>query len=276
MVRVRNRRHVPVLGVAVAAVAVGMLAGCGTSSSSGTTSTSYKIGVVLDRNDTDFWTTYLKYQQQYEQQDGVTILGPDVAKVEAPNTEPAQQIADIKTLISQGAQALIVNPNDSAAIVPGLDYAKSKKVPVIAVDNAPTGEAGSVYVTVRADNVAFGQNACSYIAQNSSSPGTIAIIEGDLTSQNAIDRTTGCKNVIPSKFSGFSVKEYPAKWDTQTGVSMATTAATSVSDIRGIYFEWSASEDGTIQKLQDAGKFVAPGAAGHIILIGVDGTAHEC
>ncbi|HEY0756025.1 MAG TPA: substrate-binding domain-containing protein [Ktedonobacteraceae bacterium] len=59
----------------------------------------------------------------------------------------AQQITDIHTLIQEGAQALIVNPVDSAAIAPALDFAASKHIPVVSVDVAPS--AGKVFMIVR-------------------------------------------------------------------------------------------------------------------------------
>ena len=257
----------------MAAVAVLALA-CGGGTTGGTTSKP-KIGVVLTYNFPGFWGNYLKYEAQYESELGVTLVGPKVANVEANGNEAAQQILDVKALIAQGVQALIVNPADSAAIGPALDYAKSKNIPVVTVDVAPSQ--GSVYMIVRADNTAYGSKSCAYIASHATSPGTIAMVEGDLTSLNARDRAAGCTQAISSQYSNFKVKAYETKdWGTDPAVQNATTALTAISDLRGIYVHWSVPEDGIIAQMKQKGKYSDVGAANHIMLVGNDGSPHEC
>jgi ABC-type sugar transport system substrate-binding protein len=262
-------------GVAATASVAVLAVACGSSSTTTTTTSVPKIGVVLTYNFPGFWGNYLSYEGKYETQLGVKLIGPDVANVEAKGNEVAQQILDVKSLIAQGVQALIVNPADSAAIGPALDYAKSKNIPVVTVDVAPSQ--GSVYMIVRADNVSYGTKSCDYIASHASSPGTIAMVEGDLTSLNARDRATGCTQVISSKYSNFTVKSYETKdWGTDPAVSEATTALTAISDLRGIYVHWSVPEDGIIAAMKSKNKYTDVGASNHIALVGNDGSPHEC
>jgi simple sugar transport system substrate-binding protein/ribose transport system substrate-binding protein len=265
--------------LAALVVVATVLVACG--STSGTTSTtsssggklasgaSFKLGVSLTFNNTDFWTNYISYEKQFAAQYNATLLGPLVA-----NNNAAQQITDIHTLIQEGAQALIVNPVDSAAIAPALDYAASKNVPVVSVDVAPS--AGKVFMIVRADNVAYGKNSCQFIATHATAKsGHIAILEGDLASLNGQDRTNGCMQEIQQNYPNFKTVEYPTKWDTPTAVSDAKTALSAYSDLRGIYVEWSAPEDGIIAAEQATGKFTKVGSTSHIVLIGNDGVPHE-
>jgi ABC-type sugar transport system substrate-binding protein len=250
---------------AVATVAI--LAACGGSGGGSGTTSLPKIGVVLTYNLPGFWGNYLSYESQYETQLGVKLVGPLVANVEAKGNEAAQQITDVNSLIAQGVQALIINPADSAAIKPALDYAKSKNVPVITVDVAPSQ--GSVYMIVRADNTAYGSKSCDYIASHASSPGTIAMVEGDLTSLNARDRAAGCNQVMSSKYPNFKVKSYETKdWGTDPAVQNAVTALTAISDLRGIYVHWSVPEDGILAAETQKNK--------HVLLVGNDGSPHEC
>jgi len=262
------RAHGNQIRVMGAVAAVAVLAACGTTNGTGgTTSSTPKIGVVLTYNFPGFWGNYLSYESQYESQQGVKLVGPLVANVEAKGNEAAQQITDVKTLISQGVQALIINPADSAAIAPALDYAKSKNIPVVTVDVAPSQ--GSVYMIVRADNTAYGTKSCDYIASHASGPGTIAMVEGDLTSLNARDRATGCTSVISSKYPNFQVKAYETKdWGTDPAVQNATTALTAISDLRGIYVHWSVPEDGILAAEKQKNK--------KVLLVGNDGAPHEC
>jgi simple sugar transport system substrate-binding protein/ribose transport system substrate-binding protein len=252
-----------------------VLTACGGGASSTATSTAPKIGVVLTYNLPGFWSNYLSYEQKTESAQGVKLVGPDIANVEAKGNEAQQQISDVRSLIAQGVQALIVNPADSSAIAPALDYAKSKNVPVVTVDVAP--DQGSVYMIVRANNIAYGTKSCDYIASHASSPGTIAMIEGDLTSLNARDRAQGCNQVVQSKYPNFTVKSYETKdWDTKGAVDNATTALTAISNLRGIYVHWSVPEDGIIAAEQSKSLFSQVGASNHIPLVGNDGSPHEC
>ena len=267
------------LGALVIMAAI--LAACGSTSgasTSGTTSTSggtlapgapFKLGVSLTFNNTDFWTNYISYEKTFAAKYNATLIGPLVA-----NNDAAQQNTDIHTLIQEGAQALIVNPVDSAAIAPALDYAASKNIPVISVDVAPSS--GHVFMIVRADNVAYGTSSCKFIAAHATATsGHIAILEGDLASVNGKDRTDGCNQMIQSKYPNFKTVEYATKWDTPTAVSDAKTALSTYPDLRGIYVEWSAPEDGILAAEQAAGKLTKVGSSSHIVLIGNDGTPHE-
>jgi ribose transport system substrate-binding protein len=243
----------------------------GTSSSGGklAAGANFKLGVSLSFNNTDFWTNYISYETKFATQYNATLVGPLVAA-----GDPAKQITDIHTLIQEGAQALIVNPVDSAAIAPALDYAASKNIPVVSVDVAPS--TGKVYMIVRADNVLYGQNSCKYIAQHASSTtGHLAIMEGDLASLNGKDRTDGCTQYISANYPNLKVVEYATKWDTPTAVNDAKTAISTYSDLRGIYTEWGAPEDGILAAEQSAGKFTPVGSKTHIVLVGNDGVPHE-
>ena len=267
-------RALGALGVVIAIV----LAACGSTPSTTSTSTSggklapganFKLGVSLTFNNTDFWTNYITYEKQFAAQYNATLLGPLVA-----NNDAAKQITDIHTLIQEGAQALIVNPVDSAAIAPTLDYAASKNIPVTSVDVAPSS--GHVFMIIRADNVAYGKNSCKFIASHATaSSGHIAILEGDLASVNGKDRTDGCMQEIQQNYPNFKTVEYATKWDTPTAVNDAKTALSTYSDLRGIYVEWSAPEDGIIAAEQAIGRFTKVGSSSHIVLIGNDGTPHE-
>src|SRR5579884_4293988 len=244
----------------------------GNSSTSGSTlapNASFKLGVSLTFNNTDFWTNYITYETKFAHQYNAQLIGPLVA-----NNNAAQQITDIHTLIQEGAQALIVNPVDSAAIAPALDYAASKNIPVISVDVAPS--AGKVYMIVRADNVAYGQNSCKYIATHATAKtGHIAVLEGDLASLNGQDRTNGCIQYLKANYPNFQIAQYATKWDTPTAVNDAKTALSTYPDLRGINVQWSAPEDGILAAEQAAGRFTSVGSSSHIVLVGNDGVPHE-
>jgi ribose transport system substrate-binding protein len=259
-----------------AIAAAALLAACGTSSGGGSSGggggfkagDSFKLGVSLTFNNTDFWTNYISYEQKFAKQYNATLIGPLVA-----NNDAGKQLNDVKSLIQQGAQALIVNPVDSAAIAPALDYAASKNVPVVSVDVAPS--TGKVFMIVRADNVKYGQQSCQYIGDHAGGSGHVAVLQGDLASLNGKDRSDGCKQTLQKSFPNVQIAEYATKWDTPTAVNAAKTAISTYADLKGIYVEWGAPEDGIIAAEKAAGRFTPVGTPNHIVLVGNDGVPAE-
>jgi ABC-type sugar transport system substrate-binding protein len=228
---------------------------------------SITIGVSLAGYSTDFWSSYVAFEKAAATKYSVKLVGPISSDGDA-----GKQATQIRTLIDQGVNALIINPVDSAAIAPTLDYAASKHVPVVSVDVAPTK--GKVYMIVRADNLLYGQSACKYIGTHVSGPGHVAMLEGDLASINGLDRKNGflqCMKAYPS----LKVVEYATKWDTPTAVNDAKTALSQYSDLKAIYVHWSGPVPGIIAAEQAAGKFKKVGQPGHIVLFSDDGTPQE-
>jgi ABC-type sugar transport system substrate-binding protein len=255
---------------AVAAIAlVGVLAtaALGAGSSRSHTAATIKVGVSLAGYSTDFWSSYVAFEKSAGKKYGVTLVGPISADGDA-----GKQATQIRTLIDQGVNALIINPVDSAAIAPTLDYAASKHVPVVSVDVAPTK--GKVYMIVRADNVLYGQSACKYITSHVKGSGHVAMLEGDLASINGLDRKNGFLNCMRAHPS-LKVVQYATKWDTPTAVNDAKTALSTYSDLKAIYVHWSGPVPGIIAAEKAAGKFTKVGAANHVVLFSDDGTPQE-
>src|SRR5207244_364177 len=81
-----------------------------------------------------------------------------------------------------GAQGLIIGPVDTKAIIPALDYAQSKKVPVVTTDKGPSG--GHVAMIVRADNLLMGKLDCEAVGKAIGGQGKVISLDGDLADLN--------------------------------------------------------------------------------------------
>jgi ribose transport system substrate-binding protein len=229
---------------------------------------SIKVGVSLAGYSTDFWSSYVAFEKAAGTKYGVSLVGPI-----SSNGDAGKQATQIRTLIDEGVNALIINPVDSAAIAPTLAYAASKHIPVVSVDVAPTK--GKVYMIVRADNVLYGQAACKYIGSHAKGAGHVAMLEGDLASINGLDRKNGFLNCMKANYPSLKVVEYATKWDTPTAVNDAKTALSTYSDLKGIYVHWSGPVPGIIAAEKAAGKFSKVGSPNHIVLFSNDGTPQE-
>jgi ribose transport system substrate-binding protein len=263
-VKIRVVRSLLVVGLAGVLTTAALAAG----GSLGQKAASIKVGVSLAGYSTDFWSSYVAFEKAAGTKYGVSLVGPI-----SSNGDAGKQATQIRTLIDEGVNALIVNPVDSAAIAPTLAYAASKHVPVVSVDVAPTK--GKVYMIVRADNILYGQAACKYIGSHAKGPGHVAMLEGDLASINGLDRKNGFLNCMKASYPNLKVVEYATKWDTPTAVNDAKTALSTYSDLKGIYVHWSGPVPGIIAAEKAAGKFTKVGSPNHIVLFSNDGTPQE-
>jgi ribose transport system substrate-binding protein len=202
---------------------------------------------------------------------GAAAAGLKTLPVANANGDPAKQITDIRNLIAQGVQGIILVPTDSDAIVPALQFAATKNVPVVSIDIGPAG--GKTAMIVRANNSRMGEDACKWLGAAIGGKGTVLSMMGDQATTNGRDRTTGFDQCMKAQFPNIKVIEQPTYWKTDKATAVAQTVVTSTPDLAGIYMQSdSVMLAGVLNVLKSAGKLKAVGEAGHIPLISIDAT----
>ena len=78
--------------------------------------------------------------------------------VDLRNGGPTEQIQDLQNLISEGVNAIILNPSDREQLNPVIEEAIAQGIVVVAVDQAVTAE--GAYVATN-DQVAYGRLGAS-------------------------------------------------------------------------------------------------------------------
>src|SRR2546428_11560397 len=116
----KRRTAVMVAGVALGALAA---AGCnrGGSTSSASGCSGGKVGIDLPRSDSDFWNSYAKYVES-----GITDLKLDALPRTNSQNDITKLSANVKSLTAQGAKAIVMAPQDTAAVASTLDDLASK------------------------------------------------------------------------------------------------------------------------------------------------------
>ena len=246
--------------------AAALFAGC--SSGSTGNSSSPKVGIDLPRTDTDFWVAYEKYVPQEAKSLGVNLMTPTNSQNNISTLS-----SNVSTLVSQGAKAVVIAPQDTGAVVGTLNTLAAKNIPVVSIDTRP--DSGKVYMVVRADNQAYGTKSCQYLGQQLHGQGSVIDLEGDLSSINGRDRTNAFNACMKSQFPGITVYGEPTDWDPSKGAAALQTVLTQHPDVKGIYMQASVFLDSTIQVLKSANKLVPAGQAGHISIISNDGVPQE-
>jgi D-xylose transport system substrate-binding protein len=187
-------RRIAVLVGAIAVVAAACTGGASTSPSaaesaaasapasaaaSGGTAEACKVGISWNNFQQPRWaaTDKPKMFAAIEAGGGEVIGDPDA------NLDNQRQLSDIDTLISKGAQVLVVLAQDNTAILPAIQKAKDANIPVIAYDRLIEDPTGSVlYITF--DNVAVGKAEADAILAKVPK-GNYVLIKGDKGDANA-------------------------------------------------------------------------------------------
>ena len=91
------------------------------------------------------------------------------------NGGPSEQIADLRNLISAGANAIIINPSDREALNPVIKQAAQRGIVVVAVDQAVS--APEAYVLSN-DQVAYGSIGAQWLADKLGGKGNVVEMRG--------------------------------------------------------------------------------------------------
>ncbi len=147
-------------------------------------------------------------------------LSGKVAKVTvlSRNTDSAGQSADVRSLITQGVNAIIINSGDSSANNPAIAEAVAAGIKVIAVDNSITAPNTTL---VSNDQVAYGAAGAEALAKAMNYKGNILYMRGISGAGADTDRNTGFRSVIKKYPNLHVTKEVFTGWDWTKGGQLA-------------------------------------------------------
>ena len=112
----------------------------------------------------------------------------DEVIVISKNGGPTEQIQDLQNLISQGVNAIIVNPSDREKLNPVIAEAAKKGIVVVAVDQAVTAPEALVATN---DQVAYGRLGAQALADQLGGKGKVLYMRGIDGVPADTDRDTG-------------------------------------------------------------------------------------
>jgi ribose transport system substrate-binding protein len=232
-----------VLALAVGALLAFTLAACGSNNepsggTSGGGGKKYVIGVsnTLVGNG---WREEMICSVKAE-----SLVSGKVSKVVVANRNggPTEQIADLRSLISQGVNAIVVNPSDREKLNPVIKQAKDKGIVVVAVDQAVS--APEAYVATN-DQVAYGRLGGEWLAKSLGGKGNVVEMRGIAGVPADDDRHKGFTEAISTSPGIKVVKEVFTGWDFSKGGQQALDLLNSSTKIDGI---WTSGIDYTVVK----------------------------
>ncbi|GEO26404.1 D-xylose ABC transporter substrate-binding protein [Alicyclobacillus acidoterrestris] len=205
----------------------------GNSSGGGSSSSSNGSGTIaLLLPDT---TSSARYESQDKPDFTAEVkkLDPS-AKVDYQNAQgdstTQQQQAEAE--ITNGAKVLVVDPVDSAAAATIVTEADKAGVKVISYDRMISKAPVDYYVSFNNEEV--GKLQGQYIADHTPKGGTVVMIDGAQTDNNALDFRKGAHEVLDPLFKNGTLKlgyeSYTPDWDPQNGLREMEQALTKLNN----------------------------------------------
>jgi ribose transport system substrate-binding protein len=178
---------------------------------------------------------------------------PVSVNVQENQQNTAVMISQIRNMISQGVNAIIIDPPDPTSLNGVIHQAVQHGVKVVVVDQVVKSPDAYQIVT---DAVAYGRLAMQWLANDLHGKGYIVLLRGAAGSSGDSDAHTGMEQVL-AKYPGIKVvgSAY-TNWN-------STTAAKAMSDMlsSGLKFDgvWTDDIDyAAVQAFQNAGKPFVP------------------
>ena len=235
--------------VAALLVAAFALIACGNQPSGGGGSTKYVVGVSNTLQGNGWREEMICSIKAQAKVSGV------VSKVIIANrnTDAAGQIADIRNLISSGANIIVINPSDRDALNPVIKQATDKGIVVVAVDQAVSEP--SAYV-VSNDQVAYGKLGADWLAKQLGGNGNIIEMRGINGVPADTDRHQGLMTALAQYPNVKIVKETFTNWSLDPAAQQMKDIFSSGIKYDGI---WTSGIDSTVvDQFQSAGKSFVP------------------
>jgi galactofuranose transport system substrate-binding protein len=295
----RSRRHGSTGGVAIAAALLLSVIGCAKSADSTSpgpagSAAAQQVQATASAGDTctaekynggvpklDLETITVGFAQSEKEANPFRITETESIKAEAARrginliTTNAQsdlnkEIADIQSMIAQGAKALIISPLNSEGLDPALKAAQDAKVPIMTIDRLLTSKTPCVdYIGwIGSDFVEQGRRAADALMQATGDQGEVAILLGASGVNVTVDRTKGFKDQLAAKNSGLAVvAEQTADFTREKGRAVTEQLISANPGITAIYAENDEMALGAVAALKAAGK-----APGDVKIVTIDGT----
>ena len=242
--------------VSAVILAAALAAGCNRGGSEKKT-----IALVPKAMDSEFWLTVRDGARK-----AVEGRNDVVLSVLAPDREinVDQQVSILEDQIQRGARALVVAPSGSAQVVPVLQNAITRGIPVVLVDtDAPLAGKASYAGT---DNRAGGALAARHVIERVAS-GKIAIISGVPGNQSQDDRAAGFLETIATRPALQVVARQPANSERALGLTVMENILTAHPDIKAVFATNDQMALGAVEAIA-----VRKPQAG-IVVVGFDATA---
>lgn len=180
--------------------------------------------------------------------------------VQSANVDVPGQIAQVRNFISQGVDAIIINPNSPTAFDPIFKQAAQKDILVIATD-AEVSSKDAIYVGI--DQTDYGRKGGDWLAKTLDGKGNVVAINGVAGHPANQMRVDGYKDAFKNYPDIKIINEVNANWDQAQGQQAMQNLLATYPDINGVYVQ-DGMAAGAWRSIIDAKKTDSIAATGEI------------
>ncbi|MBP8910311.1 MAG: sugar ABC transporter substrate-binding protein [Phycisphaerae bacterium] len=259
----KNSRIGMCRGLALLTIAVGaMIGGCRKQDD------RPKVVLLMKSLANEFFKTMeegaLAHAKEHEAEYSLKVVGMK------NETDVAEQIRNVELIIAQGADAIVIAPADSKALVPVCKKAMDAGIIVVNIDNKFDADVlkdkGVKIPFVGPDNRKGAKMAGVYLSTRLQAGDKVAIIEGAPNAYNGIQRKMGFDDAMNG--SGMNiVSSQTGYWETDKARPVAAALINEYPDLKAILCANDSMALGAVTAVKEAGK------TGAIYVVGFDNIA---
>lgn len=194
---------------------------------------TFRIGITQNNVGVDsYQTTYEQaFEEAAEEADNVEVVVLDAGG------DVARQISQVRNLIQQQVDVIIIWPTDGQAVVPAINGAKNAGIPVV-VTNSNIAEAGQPLIAAFSgpNNIQQGAYAAEMMCDQLGGKGDIVQITGQPGYTTAIERQKGFEDRLPEVCPDVKILDsQPGDWNRAKAQRTMEDFLTRYDKIDGVY-----------------------------------------
>ncbi len=176
---------------------------------------------------------------------------------------PEKQVTQIENFITQGVDAIILNPFDKDLCMPAVLKANEAGIPIVIV-NAQVADLSLAQGFCGSNDVDAGIIAASHIAELLEGKGNVYVIKGPLGHSAEIARSEGIISIFDEYEDINIIAEKTANWDRAEGMSVMENWINTGDEINAIVAQNDEMALGAYKAIE------AAGLEKEILVIGID------
>jgi ribose transport system substrate-binding protein len=204
-----------------------------------------RIGLSLSTLGNPFFVTLQEGAQEAADEAGAELIVADA------QDDAQTQADDIQNFITQQVDVIVINPVDSAAIVPSVEAANQADIPVVTVDRASEG--GEIAAHIASDNVQGGRTAGEFLFEEIGGQGDVAQLEGIAGTSAAQERGQGFQEALDEATGVELVATQTANFDRDEGFTVAQNIFQANPDLAGLFAQNDEMALGAVEAAREAG-----------------------
>ena len=188
------------------------------------------IGATYYTLQTEFCMRMDNAAQKWAEENGVKYKSYD------GNNDAATQLSQVETMIADGVDAIILNPQDADACSACVDAADEAGIPIVGVNTMVNNDKLTAYVG--SQDVSAGEDIMKYmIDYMKKNAFNIVVIEGPMGQSAQLQRMEGIENVLKDYPDIQILDQNTANWSRSEAMTLMETWITTYDDIDAVVSE---------------------------------------